>query len=215
MVTSITGTPNLCVLLRLFAFIHIKAFSYRPYKRSLLSLPKDTPLQPTPRLRSLFHAMDFRETCKELWAGCVYLFDKTRGREPSADRRARRAGYYENAFARPRPPQIFPRAAEKASSSRSPRSKSEKVSSPAKGALYVEVEREVDVDGQRQWLGTGNDYIYGLDFMHAERSEGLELEFERELAKRGYGPPHGAYYDIRICSSSYSYFFTSSPSTAS
>ena len=208
MTTSITGTPNLRVSVRLFAFLHIKAFSYRPYKRSL-ALSTDTLLHPTPRLHSLFHAMDFRETCIELWAGCVYLFDKARGREPSADRRARRAEYYENAFPRPRPPQRSPRVTEKASSSRSlpPRSKSEKVSSPPKGALYVQVEREIDVDGQRQWLGTGNDYIYGLGFMHGERSASLELEFERELAKRGYGPSRGAYCDIQIYSW-YSYFFS-------
>jgi hypothetical protein len=177
------------VLLRLFAFLHIKAFSYLPYKRSPTSL--SMPPQPTPRLRSLYHAMDFRETCKELWTGCVYLFDKTRGREPSADRHARRAGYYENAFARPRIPQSSPRATEKAtSSSRSPapRSKSEKVSFPPKASLYVQVEREVDVDGERQWLGTGDDYIYGLDFMN----DGLELEFERELVRRGYAPSRSA-----------------------
>lgn len=153
------------------------------------------PPQPTPRLHSLYHAMDFRETCKELWAGCVYLFDKARGREPSADRSARRAGYYENAFARPRIPQrSSPRATEKASSSRSPapRSKSEKVPFPPKASLYVQVEREVDVDGERQWLGTGDDYIYGLDFMHRDRNDGLQLEFERELVRRGYAPSRSA-----------------------
>ncbi len=194
MITSITSTPNMRALLRLFAFLHIKAFSYLPYKRSPTSLSKDAPPQPTPRLRSLYHAMDFRETCKELWAGCVYLFDKARGREPSADRHARRAGHYENAFARPRLSQTSPRATEKASSSRSPaaRSKSEKVSFPPKASLYVQVEREVDVDGERQWLGTGNDYVYGLEFMHGERSDGLELEFERELVRRGYAPSRSA-----------------------
>ncbi|KAK2464288.1 hypothetical protein APHAL10511_003745 [Amanita phalloides] len=124
--------------------------------------------------------MDFRETFQELWAGCVYLFDKTRGREPSADRAAKRAGYFENAFSRPRPPQRFRRAKEIPSSSRSPppRSKNEK------DPLYVQVEREVNVDGQRQWLGN----VYGLELMHMERSEGLEAQFERELVKRGYAP---------------------------
>ncbi|KAF8629429.1 hypothetical protein AX15_003476 [Amanita polypyramis BW_CC] len=174
----------------LFAFIHIKAFSYLPYRPSLQSFSKGTSPQPTPRLRSLGHAMDFRETCRELWAGCVYLFDKARGREPSADHHARRAGYYENAFARPRPPQRSTRATEKASSSRSAEvhRPNNRTVSPPRSPVYVQVEREVNIDGQRQWLGTGDDYIYGLEFMRSERSESLELQIERELARRGYAP---------------------------
>jgi hypothetical protein len=47
------------------------------------------------------------------------------------------------------------------------------------------VEVEVAVDGERQWLGVGDDYGYGLS--RRERSETLDAQFERELEKRGYG----------------------------
>ncbi|KAM6501988.1 Organic solute transporter Ostalpha domain containing protein [Amanita muscaria] len=172
----------------LFAFLHIKAFSYLPYKLPPLSSKEDTPPLSTSRLRSLGHAMDFRETCREIWAGCVYIFDKARGREPSNERQARRAGHYENAFSRPRPPQRSAQAhtREKESSSRSPPHRARERTAP----VHIEVEREVDIEGERQWLGTGNDYIYGLDFLSRERSDSLEVQFERELAKRGYLPAH-------------------------
>lgn len=52
----------------------------------------------------------------------------------------------------------------------------------------VEVVEEVDVDigGERQWLGVGDDYAYGLAYAsRKERSDGLGEAIEKELVKRG------------------------------
>ncbi|KAH9073080.1 organic solute transporter Ostalpha-domain-containing protein [Lactarius deliciosus] len=106
----------------IFACVHIKAFSYKPYRP-----PTPNPGR-TPRLRSFAHAMDFRETFRELWTGLAVL---------------------ENAFDKSR-------------------------------------EQVWHVDGERQWLGAGDEYDYGLS--RRERSEALGVVVERELEKRGYGP---------------------------
>jgi len=54
----------------------------------------------------------------------------------------------------------------------------------------VEVRKEVDVDvdvgGERQWLGLGDDYAYGLGYAsRREKSDGLGEAIEKELRKRG------------------------------
>ncbi|KAF8639514.1 hypothetical protein AX17_001419 [Amanita inopinata Kibby_2008] len=171
----------------LFAFLHIKAFSYKPYKSYCLPGSKDTAPQSTSRLHALGHAMDFRETCKEIWAGCIYFVDKARGREPTPDHGARRAAYYENAFARRRPRQKLKKAGEKGALQSLARKPKEKVTLPSL-PLHVQVDREVNMEGERQWLGTGNDYVYGLEFMRRERSDSLGTQIERELQRRGYTP---------------------------
>ena len=120
-------------LYSIIAFLHIKAFSYKPYRppdsvsssqipvergknkelgrptlpamspmSSASALPEDMLvrtgrstthqqviliLQRTPRLRSLAHAFDFRETFRELWAGCLYMTDKARGKETDGEAR--------------------------------------------------------------------------------------------------------------------------------
>ncbi|PFH53773.1 hypothetical protein AMATHDRAFT_54269 [Amanita thiersii Skay4041] len=163
-----------------FAFLHIKAFSYKRYRPE-----EGSSSQPTPRLRSLCHAMDFRETFREIWAGCVYIFDKARGREPTSDRSAKRVKYYGDAFARQRPGQRPARITEKATSM-SP-TRNNKGRSGKKDAVHVKVDREVNIEGETQWLGTGGDYGYGLEFLRGERSESLEVQIEMELQKRGYG----------------------------
>ncbi|KAK0504541.1 hypothetical protein EDD18DRAFT_1397256 [Armillaria luteobubalina] len=50
-------------------------------------------------------------------------------------------------------------------------------------AVHVDIEH-VDMGGQRQWLGLGSDYGYGV---RRERSDSLEVQIERELERRGYG----------------------------
>jgi hypothetical protein len=125
--------------------------------------------------------MDFRETFREIWVGCMYIFDKMRGKEPTPDVGARRVAYYEGAFGRPRPSQIAPGHILNSD----PGMKAEKVR-PALPAVEIEVEKQVDVEGERQWLGTGDDYGYGLGYIRREQSEGLEAQIEKELEKRGY-----------------------------
>jgi hypothetical protein len=56
--------------------------------------------------------------------------------------------------------------------------------------VEVQVVESVDVDvaGEQQWLGLGDDYVYGLGYARREKSEALGLQIEKELQKRGYGP---------------------------
>lgn len=51
-------------------------------------------------------------------------------------------------------------------------------------APWIEVEQRVDIDRERQWLGLGDEYGYGL--WRQEKSEDLEVQIERELERRGY-----------------------------
>jgi hypothetical protein len=51
--------------------------------------------------------------------------------------------------------------------------------------LEVDTTVEVAVDGEKQWLGVGDNYGYGLS--RRERSEALGMQFDKELEKRGYG----------------------------
>ncbi|KAI0358078.1 DUF300-domain-containing protein [Trametes cingulata] len=164
-----------------FALLHIKAFSYKPYY---------DPDMRTPRWRSLVHAMSFKETGREIWAGLVYMVYRTRGRE--TDPEARREAVLEDIFGRSRI--AIRRDASASASARG--------HNPAKDlSVTVEVEKQVHVNEERQWLGVGDDYIYGLGYQskpRRERSEGLEAQIEKELAKRGYGLENkhssGAYY---------------------
>lgn len=144
----------------IFAFVHIKAFSYKPY------CPLTPNAKRTPRLRSFAHAMDFRETFRELYASLVYMCYRMRGVE--TDPLARRMAVLEHAFDKSLPEM------------RRGRPKEEK-------ELVLKVDRtvEVAVDGEKQWLGVGDNYGYGLS--RRERSEALSMQFEKELEKRGYG----------------------------
>ncbi|KAI0032129.1 organic solute transporter Ostalpha-domain-containing protein, partial [Vararia minispora EC-137] len=78
----------------LFAFLHVKAFPYRPYR------PPDPNAQRTPRLRALAHAFDFRETAREIVDGTIYAWRRATGKE--VDVQARREAYLADAFARSR-----------------------------------------------------------------------------------------------------------------
>ena len=151
-------------LTRLFAFLHVRAFSYKPYK------PPEHPSLPPPtrtlRLRSLGHAFDFRETFREIKSGLIYITDRIRGVEPRPDMGARRVAVMENAFGRSR--------------------LSEREKNGATKGVEVVEEVDVDIGGERQWLGVGDDYAYGLAYANRkERSDGLEEAIEKELVKRG------------------------------
>ncbi|KAI9064028.1 hypothetical protein FKP32DRAFT_588534 [Trametes sanguinea] len=154
-----------------FALLHIKAFSYKPYY--------DLDSGPTPRWRSLVHAMSFKETGRELWNGLIYMVYRSRGRE--TDPEARREAVLEDVFGRSRI--AIRRDASVPASGRA-------MASEKDLGVTVEVEKEVHVNDERQWLGIGDDYVYGLGYQskpQRERSEGLGEQIEKELTKRGYG----------------------------
>lgn len=127
--------------------------------------------------------MDFRETFRELRTGCVYMWQRFRGKEPALDVGAVRAAHYESAFGKQRPSRIQANREGGESDSGNIDLKQ-----PTFPRVQVEVNEHVEVDiaGEKQWLGTGDDYAYGLKFLRKERSEGLEEQIERELKKKGY-----------------------------
>ncbi|PPQ62953.1 hypothetical protein CVT24_006193 [Panaeolus cyanescens] len=143
----------------LFSFLHIKAFTYKPYREPIP--PELSPPSQTPQWRSLGHAMDFRETFREIWVGCIYLFDKTRGREPKPDFKVRRTAHYEGAFGRPR--------IQKAPAGTSLRSRDsqEGINDLVFPAVEVHVDQEIGHPRQ-------------------EGSESLQVKIDRELEKLGH-----------------------------
>ncbi|KAF8160849.1 organic solute transporter Ostalpha-domain-containing protein [Crassisporium funariophilum] len=153
----------------LFAILHLRAFTYKPYRPSY---SKGMPPSETPQWRSLGHAMDFRETFREIWIGCVYMLDKMRGKEPAPDFGAYRSTHYERAFGRPRLAQV----------DKQPQpeniAKSKQATLPA---VEIEINRhiEVDIGGQKQWL-------YGIGSPRREKSEGLQEQIDHELQRLGY-----------------------------
>ncbi|GLB37386.1 putative organic solute transporter Ostalpha [Lyophyllum shimeji] len=169
------------VEMTLFAFLHIRAFTYRIYRP--FNSPDSAEPEPerTPRLRSLVHAMDLRETLREIWIGCIYIWDKLRGKEPTPDVGARRIAHYEGAFGRPRASR-FTGDNGNGNSVAAPEER------PTLPAVKIAVDEEVDVDieGEKQWLGLGDDYGYGLGYIKREKSDDLAVQIERELKKRGY-----------------------------
>lgn len=163
----------------LFAFLHIRAFTYKPYRPFHSPDSKDLEPQRTPRLRSLGHVMNFRETFREIWVGCIYIWDKIRGREPTPDVGARRIAHYEGAFGRPRASYL------KRNNDNQVAAREQKPTLPVV-EIAVDEQVDVDVEGERQWLGVGDDYGYGLGYIRREKSDDLAVQIERELEKRGY-----------------------------
>jgi hypothetical protein len=132
--------------------------------------------------------MDFRETIKEIWTGCVYVVDRIKGREPTSDKGARRVAYLEDIFgrARARPAHIVCGKDESAKRTLWGLGAKEKGSQVAPLEVEVVEQVDVDVEGERQWLGLGDDYAYGLGYARRERSDGLEEQIEQELQRRGF-----------------------------
>ena len=137
---------------------------------------RSPPPKPTPRLRSLGHALDFRETFREVWAGCLYMWAKIRGREPHVDVPVTRAGYYKDVFGKSRV-NIAGRATVIDE-------KNVDDTAPTFPSVRIDVEQHVDIEGERQWLGVHDDYGYGI---RREKSEDLEVQIDKELERRGYG----------------------------
>jgi hypothetical protein len=127
--------------------------------------------------------MDFRETFRELWAGCVYMWHKSRGKPPLLDKGAVRAAHYETAFGKQRPTQM------KRNFVGDRPDDCTNLSEPMFPMVQAQVDEHVEFDvvNEKQWLGIGDDYGYGLlKFLRKERSESLEKQIEKELEKRGY-----------------------------
>ncbi|KAG8736394.1 hypothetical protein FRC10_009342 [Ceratobasidium sp. 414] len=87
-----------------FAFLHVKAFSYQPYKRLALS-PSSSHTSPLPassgqQLRNLAHAFDFSDTFKDLHSGILYHFG--RGPSKQADEACQRDARFREVFGRER-----------------------------------------------------------------------------------------------------------------
>lgn len=86
----VSNVPN-----RFFAFLHIKAFSYLPYRLS------DQVEEPPPqRLKNLAHAFNFMETWYEIRDGSIYMWLRWRGIEPEPDSRQY---HFESVMGRERP----------------------------------------------------------------------------------------------------------------
>lgn len=135
----------------------------------------------TPRLRALGHAFDFRETLREIGAGCAYIVDRMRGREVRADVSARRVGMMEDAFGRRRPAPAPLGYGER----KKDVDKEIKMEKGDSLRVTVQVREEVDVGGERQWLGNGDDYAYGLRYAsRREKSDGLAEAIEKELERK-------------------------------
>ncbi|KAH9927392.1 organic solute transporter Ostalpha-domain-containing protein [Amylocystis lapponica] len=160
------------VEMMLFALLHIRAFSYRPYR---------TQPNQTSRWRSLVHAMNFKETLQELWTGIIYMAHRARGRE--TDAQARRQGVLEDVFGRSR---YDIREAAKA----------EGTPLREKTGVRVDVNRTVYADPESEWLGHGNIRVEDRHRpkMQREKSDAFRSHVEMDWAKRGYGgreQPHG------------------------
>ncbi|KAF9564817.1 DUF300-domain-containing protein [Agrocybe pediades] len=164
----------------IFAFLHIRAFTYKPYQQSASKAYPDGPLLMTPRWRSLGHAMDFRETFREIWVGCIYMFDKMKGKEPTPDFGVIRETHYESAFGRPRPMIGQEKTLD-------PLHDKEERMDPTLPTLTIAVDRraEVEIEGERQWLALDR-YDRGGLLPRRERSEGLQSQIDHELERLGH-----------------------------
>lgn len=162
-----------CVEMALFALIHIKAYTYIVYR--------DPATPRLSRFRALVHALNFKETAVELWRGCVYMVHRARGRE--TDRTVRRGAAFERLFGTHR--WDLARGDGKGASV------GEKGKDDSRGPIGVgmEVEEVMHVGDERQWLGLGDQYAYGIGYHSRrlrEKSDGLEEQIEKELNTRGY-----------------------------
>ncbi|KAG7449619.1 DUF300-domain-containing protein [Guyanagaster necrorhizus] len=168
----------------LFGFLHIRAFTYKDYRPFYDPQSKNSPPSRTPTLRSLGHAMDFRETFREIWQGCVYMWAKVWGREPKHDEGTKRMAHYESAFGKARKSLLDGHKSTSIDRTRAYDAEKPGMHAATFPDVHIDVDEHIDIGGQRQWLGLGNDYGYGV---HRERSDDLEVQIERELERRRYG----------------------------
>ncbi|KAG8816887.1 hypothetical protein FRC19_011742 [Serendipita sp. 401] len=77
----------------LFAFLHVRCFSYLPYR-------KEDRNQQTPKGRAFLNVLDFRDFWRETRDGIVYMWRKARGKE--AEFEARRRTHFERAMGKTR-----------------------------------------------------------------------------------------------------------------
>ena len=177
----------------IFAFLHIKCFTYKVYVPDISTIEGDLEDYRTPRLKSLGHAMNPMETFRELWAGTIYIFRKWRGKE--TDKQARRVAAHQGVFGHSRSRVLSGGSAQSESlihnshekkrekQSTSPLSR---VESGRFDEVLIDVEREVYIGSERQWLGAGESHHYILGSITREKSEDFEDAIARELYKRGY-----------------------------
>jgi hypothetical protein len=177
----------------IFAFLHIKCFTYKVYIPDPSTVEGDLNDHRTPRLKSLGHAMNPMETFRELWAGTVYMIRMWRGKE--TDKLARRVAVHQGLFGHSRSRILSDGPAQNESLIRSGREKKqeEKGASPLSqiepsglDEVLVDVEREVYLGSERQWLGVGDSHDYVLGSVAREKSDGFEDAVAKELYRRGY-----------------------------
>lgn len=175
-----------------FSLLHVKAFSYKPYRPAISNAfgDPDPSTKRTPRLKSLAHALDFRETLAELWVACVYAVH--RGRRREIERVARRRGAWGDVFGAESTRGGGGGRKGKFKSRPAPARSAEKAAlNPDFGSVRVDVDEEVHVGAERQWLGVGPGaarHVYALGVgcaVRQERSAGLEDQIDGELAERG------------------------------
>jgi len=133
--------------------------------------------------------MNPMETLRELWAGIVYMFQRWRGKE--TDKLARRVATHQGVFGRSRLRVLSDGSAQNESLIRNGQEK--KRSNPSSRAasrrldeVMVEVEREVFLGSERQWLGVEDNHDYILGSVTREKSECFEDAVANELYTRGY-----------------------------
>lgn len=86
---------------------------------------------------------------------------------------------------------VFGKSRHQIQGSRVAPASNQKTADEEKAALSVRVavEETMHIGEERQWLGVGDDYAYGLEDhtrRQKEKSDGLGEQIEQELATRGY-----------------------------
>lgn len=114
------------------------------------------------------------ETYRELRSGTVYLWHRMRGRE--TDVMARRQAVLESVFGKSR---IEMQGGSFMTSSNEKKRK-DKAATDAT-VVEVAVEQTVRIDRERQWLGVGDEYDYGLQWPKESRN----MNFDYEAAVNG------------------------------
>jgi hypothetical protein len=177
----------------MFAFLHVKCFTYKVYVPNPSTIEGDLNDHRTPWLKSLSHAMNPMETFRELRAGIDYMVQRWRGEE--TDKQARRIAAHQGVFGHSRSRVLSDSSTQVNSLTRAGQEKKREKKAPSplsqveSGRLdevLVDVEREVYLGSERQWLGVGNSRDYVLEDVTREKSGGLEDQVVRELYERGY-----------------------------